>query len=206
MGAAVPQHKPNMHLSDFLGSRIPLFSPNAASALSAFHAFASAVLDEGFDKCLQRWIPTADEDLIGMLNAIADRLTGPLEGVSKDIFSKSVKESLFIAANIEELDLDSLKDGVLRFLKRRGSSNLVQTMFSLYVFHTVWSEIQGRMPDAEDGVGLEISPQKIQRICISNVASTLHQWRQQKNPALLDTDLARRFLSQIEGSLIKTPL
>src|SRR5712691_8641670 len=121
MGAAIPQPKPKIRLSDFLGSRIPLFSPDAARALSAFHAFVSAVLDDGFDGCLQTWIPAADEDLIGMLNAIADRLSRPLEGVSKDIFSKSVKESLFIAANVEELDLDAFKDGIVQFLQRRGS-------------------------------------------------------------------------------------
>src|SRR5437773_10694854 len=107
MGAVASRRKSKIRLSDVLGSRISLFSPDAPSTLAAFHAFAAAILDDGFDGCLQKWIPAADDDLIGILNAIADRLSRPLQGVSKEIFSKSVKEALYIAANVEELDVDA---------------------------------------------------------------------------------------------------
>ena len=183
-----------------------LFPPDVAPAVSGFHCLGSDILIQGIDAALEmaHIRRNAGEPFVEAINSITAHLTKSLKGAAKDLFSKSVQEALHEAADLSELDLDALKTGIVKFLRKNGAEELTERLLCLYVYNSLWFRIQDEI--RATGESMEDSFVDVAELCAETVSSVLRPWRTQKNPALLEPKLAGLFLSEIETNLTKQPI
>jgi hypothetical protein len=149
-------------------------------ALNDLVGWASATLSQGCEDALERMIgkTSATADPTDAVAAIGKELSQRLQGIKGRIFRKSLEEALFEAAGFDdELNGFDLVGGLCKFCDRHGIKGFIELFLSLYVFNTVWIEIQDSVRlRARDTRSFEASLKAVERVCLSLVRSELREW------------------------------
>src|SRR5436853_3864602 len=114
-------------------------------AIADFYAMAIAISSKGLENGLRTVSPAMDttQPAKELIAAIAEHLTRKISGLKADVLRKAIQETLLDAAGLgygpEPLNI---KVGLEKFLRKRGTKNLLERLLSSYVFNTIWIRIQ----------------------------------------------------------------
>lgn len=127
------------------------------SLVGTLGGFGAAVAKSGFRDALAA---LGFRDLEGLsavevISAIADHLTGSLDGINADLMRDALREALLEAAQLGEVDgLEDLESGVESFLREEGVLGLIALVLEKFVFNAIWACIEDhaqlKAPTRED--------------------------------------------------------
>jgi hypothetical protein len=152
----------------------------AGSALNDLVVWASAVLSQGDESVLEPLITKIAKRAVAThaVGAIGKELSQRVWGVKGAIFRKSFEETLFEAAGLnDEFNGFDLVEGLRRFRDRSGLKGFIEQFLSLYIFNTVWIEIQDSVRlRVDDARSFEASLKTVERVCLELVRSEFQRW------------------------------
>jgi hypothetical protein len=152
------------------------------SAIVNFYAMAISIASQGFEPGLNSVSPALDTDqqAVDVISDVAAHLTHKISGFRGDVLRKAIQESLIHASGVgygpEPLDV---KEGLERFLRKRGPKKLLELTLSSYVFNFIWIRLQDTVRSKRGSEALADSMLAIERFCVSVVKSVFGEWDQE---------------------------
>jgi hypothetical protein len=147
--------------------------------------WASAVLSQGGESVLEPLITriAKREVATDAVGAIGKELSLRVRGIKGAIFRKSLEETLLEAVGLnDEFKGFDFAEWLRRFRDRCGLKGFIELFLSLYVFNTVWIEIQDSVRlRADDARAFEASMEVVERVCIELVRSEFQRWENKGN-------------------------